>query len=85
MKYERIQDLREENFWTQSYVAHKLHVSQRTYSYYERGEHNIPAELLVSIAHLYGVSIDYLLNNTDTRKPYPRSRKRAGAGTVPSM
>ena len=35
MKYERIQDLREENFWTQKYVAYRLNIAQRTYSHYE--------------------------------------------------
>jgi transcriptional regulator with XRE-family HTH domain len=67
MKYERLQDLREENFWTQSYVAHKLNIAQRTYSHYENGTRSIPLELLCAIADLYNVSTDYLLNRTNKR------------------
>ena len=76
MKFERIQELREENFWSQTYVAYKLNISQRTYSYYERGEHNIPNELLLLLSDLYHVSVDYLLNHTDIRTPYPKSKTR---------
>ena len=42
-----------------------LHVSQRTYAYYESGEHMIPPNVLVALADLYDVSVDYLLERTD--------------------
>lgn len=77
MKYDRLQDLREENFWTQKYVAHHLNISQRAYSYYENGERSIPTEILCRLADLYGVSIDYLLGRTDKRTPYPASADHA--------
>ncbi|WP_312502932.1 helix-turn-helix domain-containing protein [Lacrimispora sp.] len=70
MKYERFQDLREEHFWTQKYVAHQLNIAQRTYSHYENGTRSIPLELLCTLADLYEVSTDYLLNRTNIRKPY---------------
>lgn len=69
MKYERFQDLREERFWTQKYVAHQLNIAQRTYSHYENGTRSIPLELLCALADLYEVSTDYLLNRTNIRKP----------------
>lgn len=71
MKFERIQDLRDENFWTQKYVAHELNIAQRTYSHYESGTRSIPTSILISLAELYNVSVDYLLNRTNFRKPYP--------------
>ena len=70
MKYERFQDLREEHFWTQKYVAHQLNIAQRTYSHYENGPRSIPLELLCVLADLYEVNTDYLLNRTNIRKPY---------------
>lgn len=71
MKYERLQDLREEKFWTQKYVAYRLNIAQRTYSHYENGTRAIPLELLCSLADIYDVSTDYILNRTDKRQPYP--------------
>lgn len=47
----------------------KIHVSQRTYAYYEAGQRMIPPAVLCSLADLYGVSVDYLLERTD-RKEY---------------
>ena len=69
MEFERIKDLREENFWTQKYVASRLNISQRAYSYYESGERSLPIDVLCSLAELYDVSTDYLLGRTNVRKP----------------
>ena len=71
MKYERLQDLREEQFWTQTYVAYKLNIAQRTYAHYKNGTRSIPLDILCNLADLYHVSTDYLLNRTDCRTPYP--------------
>ncbi len=35
------------------------------YSNYERGELDIPTEILIQLADFYEVSVDYLLNRTD--------------------
>ena len=59
--YERIRNLREDHDMNQSQVAAKLHCSQRTYSYYETGGHDIPTAVLIALADLYDVSVDYLL------------------------
>lgn len=72
MEYSRIRKLREDKDLTQEYIAQLLHVNQRTYSRYETGEHAIPLEQLCRIADFHNVSVDYLLDRTDTRKPYPR-------------
>ncbi len=70
MKYARIRDLREDNDYTQTAVGEYLNISQRTYSYYENGEHEMPLEVLSKLADLYNTSTDYLLNRTDKKKPY---------------
>ena len=68
MQYIRIRNLREDMDMTQIDVAKVLCISQRTYSYYESGGHDIPTDILVRIADFYQVSVDYLLNRTDKRE-----------------
>lgn len=68
MQYIRIRNLREDMDMTQTDMAKALFISQRTYSYYESGGHDIPTEVLVRIADFYQVSVDYLLNRTDKRE-----------------
>ena len=45
-----------------------LSCSQRVYSNYERGDVDIPSPVLIKLADLYGVSVDYILNRTDNPK-----------------
>lgn len=61
MDLEHLKELREEHFWTQSFVAEKLNISQRAYSHYENGTRQLPIETLVALSKLYNVSADYLL------------------------
>lgn len=66
--YRRIRNLREDRDLTQSQLAAALNCSQRTYSYYESGGHDIPTETLIRLADFYDVSIDYLLERTDRKE-----------------
>lgn len=71
MTYSRIRELREDKDLTQTYLARLLHVTQKTYSRYETGEHQIPLGILCKIADFHEVSTDFLLNRTDIKSPYP--------------
>lgn len=66
--YQRIKDLREDSDLTQTQIAKVLHCSQRTYSYYESGGHDIPTEALIKLADFYDVSIDYILGRTNEKE-----------------
>ena len=68
MLYRRIRDLREDRDLTQKQMGEILMCSQRVYSNYERGELDIPTEILVKLADFHGVSVDYILNRTDEKK-----------------
>lgn len=68
----RIRDLREDNDFTQSYIASILGCSQQTYSRYETGEITIDIYNLEKLSNFYSTSIDYLLGLTDEQKPYPK-------------
>ena len=65
MLYQRIRELREDHDLTQVQMGKILSCSQRVYSNYERGELDIPTEILIKLAHFYEVSVDYLLNRTE--------------------
>ena len=64
-KYPRIRALREDKDLTQSDIAEILHCSQRAYSNYECGDHDIPTAILIKLADFHNVSIDYLLGRTN--------------------
>ena len=67
MHYRRIRDLREDKDLTQTQMGEILSCSQRVYSNYERGDLDIPTEILIKLADFHGVSLDYILNRTDTK------------------
>lgn len=70
----RLKELRNENNYTQEYVAKKLNIKQNTYSQYESGLREIPLECLIKLAFLYDTSVDYILNLTDEEFPYRRKK-----------
>ncbi len=67
MLYKRIRDLREDKDLTQTQMAEILSCRQRVYSNYERGDLDIPTEILIKLANFHNVSVDYLLNRTDKK------------------
>lgn len=72
--YPRIRDLREDKDLNQVDLADLLSVSQTTYSRYENGTLDIPSQSLIKLAKFHSTSIDYLLDLTDIKKPYPKSK-----------
>ncbi|WP_291258142.1 helix-turn-helix transcriptional regulator [Flavonifractor sp.] len=74
MKYGRIRDLREDRDLTQKQMAEVLNCSQRIYSNYERGDVDIPTEILRKLAEFHHTSVDDLLGLTDETAPYPRRK-----------
>lgn len=64
----RIRDLREDHDLSQQQLADRIGITQRKYSYLETGVQVLSDEILVKLADYYGVSIDYLLMQTDNPK-----------------
>ena len=73
--YPRIRYLREDKDLSQTKMAEQLGMSQTGYSKYETGENDIPTSILIRLAHIHNTSIDYLLDLTNIKKPYPRAKK----------
>lgn len=56
----RIKQLRQEKEWTQAELGEKIGVHQKQISAYERGA-NIPStEVLIKLADIFNVSLDYM-------------------------
>lgn len=66
----RIRDLREDNDKTQKEVSDYLFCDQSLYSKYERGVREVPVNIIIKLAKLYGTSTDYILGLTDEKRPY---------------
>ena len=75
MNQNRLKDLREDHDYTQQQIADAIGITQRKYSYIETGVQQLTAEVLVSLAWFYGVSVDYLLGETDEPRRYPESTR----------
>ena len=69
----RLRELREDKDLYQKDIAQLLNVSQQQYSRCETEENQLSYDGLIKLADFYNTSIDYLLYQTDMRKPYPRS------------
>ena len=70
--YSRIRNLREDRDLTQKQMGEILNCSQRIYSNYECGDVDIPTQILIKLAKFHKTSVDYLLELTDDKRPYPR-------------
>lgn len=68
--YPRLRDLREDHDLSQQQIADFLGMKQPQYSRYERGQRDIPTDILISLAKLYKTSTDYILGLTNDSKPH---------------
>ena len=62
---QRLADLRRQKGYSQEGLARKLGLSRQAVSKWERAESSPDTENLISLAKLYGVSLDELLNPSD--------------------
>ena len=68
-----LNNLMEDNNFTQKEIAEKLFTTQPQYYRYESGYRDLPCELVIILAEIYNVSIDYILGLSDEpRKLFPK-------------
>lgn len=79
MEYaQKIRDLREDKDLTQAQIAQLLDTNKNQIGKYERGEQEMPIKHLITLAHFYNVSTDYILGMPQGM-PYGHSKtKRVG-------
>ena len=68
--FKNIRDLREDSDITQAQMAKMLNCSQQVYSNYELGQRDIPTSILIKLAEIHNVSVDYILGLTKTKERY---------------
>lgn len=64
---QRLKQCRIERGWTQREVAIYCDITEKAYQNYELMTREPKLEVLVRIADIFGVSIDYLVGRTDKR------------------
>ena len=69
MHYRRLRDLREDHDLTQDQLVAMLGLNKTTYTNYEQGKREIPFALVIRLAKLYNVSIDYIAELADIPRP----------------
>ena len=72
----RMKQMREEKGYSTNEISRQMNISTQRYTAYERGLHKFPLEVLIKLAVIYDVSVDYLVGITDQREPH--SRKKSG-------
>lgn len=70
-------ELRKVKGLSQKEVAAQIGVSQATYSAYERGRNEPPAEVLVRLSYLFGCSLDILMQRERTYRTAADALKQA--------
>lgn len=63
--FERLSELRTENNVSRTKLAEKLNVSVRLISYWENGQRECSFDMLIKIADIFSVSVDFLLGRVD--------------------
>ena len=70
----KLNKLRTEKNMYEKDIAKLINVSQNTYSQYETETLDLPLDILIKLANIFNVSIDYILGLTEIRDPYPKTK-----------
>ena len=66
-----MREIRKIKHFTLVYVQTKTGIDHSLLSKYERGERMPSVENLMLLADLYNASMDFLMDRTDEKRPYP--------------
>ena len=58
---QRLKHLRQNKGWSQGQLAKKLDVDTQRISKYEMGANSPPSDMMIRFAHIFEVSLDYLM------------------------
>ena len=64
----RVKSLRKQKNWTQKKLANELEVRFSHLNKYESGLHIPPIEKLITMADIFGVTLDYLITGDHSKK-----------------
>lgn len=69
---EQMRNIREDLDLTQKEVGEMIGISQRTLSHYESGTRDVPVDILIELADVYKVNLDYLVGRTNIKDMHPK-------------
>ncbi len=72
----RLRAAREAKRLTQVQVKKLTNINNKTLSGYEKGVSEPDVATLITLANLYGTSVDYLVGNIDEPNPHPVKKER---------
>ena len=87
---ERIIELREKKGWSQEELASKMTVDLETIANWEKGESSPIVDQIVSLANIFGVSMDYLVKgekkeNSSKRRVYRTNENKMICGVCSGL
>ncbi|MBR6331774.1 MAG: helix-turn-helix domain-containing protein [Dehalococcoidales bacterium] len=82
---EKIYELRKKNGFSQEELAEKMNVSRQSISRWEVGSASPDAENLKQLSSIFGVSVDYLLNDDAEESVRPDTGKTALSEPRPDL
>jgi transcriptional regulator with XRE-family HTH domain len=62
---DRVRQLRKEQNWSQTQLAQKMGIHQKQVSAYERGRNTPSTDVLIRLADIFDVSLDYLASEAE--------------------
>lgn len=65
---EKIKQVRQSKGWTQAELALKLNIQQKQVSFYESATFNPSADVLIKLAEVFDVSLDYLALDSEQKE-----------------
>ena len=71
----RLKMLRIEKDYTEIEIETFLHISKEIYLEYENEKRKIPLKVLIFLSRFYNTSIDYIINDTNFKKPHEKKYK----------
>lgn len=71
---QRLRECRKKRGYTQIQAAIYADITEMAYGNYERSMKMPKLDILIRIADMYKVSLDYLVGRTDVPEPYPRKK-----------
>lgn len=75
MYYRRLKDLREDHGLTQAQLVELPGMHKTTYTNYKQGKREMPFALVIRLARLYNVSLDFIAGFTDEPLPLPTKKR----------
>lgn len=68
---QQMYELRKKAKYTQEEVSQKLNIQRQTYCNYENATRTPPIEVVVALAELYHVTVDYMVLGPNLHSPTP--------------